>query len=90
MTVGSSDDLQVGQTVLAIGNPFGLDWTLTRGIVSALDRELPSPAGPNCGPTTPSSSTSAAVAAITSASLDTGTHASVITPRLPGLRANAA
>lgn len=45
VTVGRSDDLQVGQTVLAIGNPFGLDWTLTRGIVSALDRELPSPAG---------------------------------------------
>ncbi|KZY32135.1 2-alkenal reductase [Roseovarius sp. HI0049] len=45
VTVGNSDDLQVGQTVLAIGNPFGLDWTLTRGIVSALDRELPSPAG---------------------------------------------
>lgn len=45
VTVGESGDLQVGQTVLAIGNPFGLDWTLTRGIVSALDRELPSPAG---------------------------------------------
>ncbi|MGK7754275.1 MULTISPECIES: S1C family serine protease [unclassified Roseovarius] len=45
VTVGSSDDLQVGQTVLAIGNPFGLDWTLTRGIVSALDRELPSRTG---------------------------------------------
>ena len=41
VTVGESGDLQVGQTVLAIGNPFGLDWTLTRGIVSALDRELP-------------------------------------------------
>jgi len=38
---GRSDDLRVGQSVLAIGNPFGLDWTLTTGIVSALDRELP-------------------------------------------------
>lgn len=37
--------LQVGQSVLAIGNPFGLDWTLTTGIVSALDRELPGEAG---------------------------------------------
>ncbi len=45
VAVGSSADLQVGQTVLAIGNPFGLDWTLTRGIVSALDRELPSRSG---------------------------------------------
>lgn len=38
--VGSSHDVQVGQTVFAIGNPFGLDWTLTTGIVSALDRSL--------------------------------------------------
>jgi S1-C subfamily serine protease len=38
--VGSSNDLQVGQKVFAIGNPFGLDWTLTTGIVSALDRSL--------------------------------------------------
>jgi S1-C subfamily serine protease len=35
----------VGSRVLAIGNPFGLDWTLTTGIVSALDRELPSQDG---------------------------------------------
>ncbi|WP_172299021.1 S1C family serine protease [Pseudoruegeria sp. HB172150] len=38
--VGESADIRVGQTVLAIGNPFGLDWTLTTGVVSALDREL--------------------------------------------------
>jgi S1-C subfamily serine protease len=38
--VGASADLKVGQKVFAIGNPFGLDWTLTTGIVSALDRSL--------------------------------------------------
>ncbi|MDO8895243.1 S1C family serine protease [Nitrosomonas sp.] len=39
--IGTSHDLKVGQKVFAIGNPFGLDWTLTTGIVSALDRSLP-------------------------------------------------
>ncbi len=39
---GTSDDLQVGQKVYAIGNPFGLDQTLTKGIISALGRELES------------------------------------------------
>ncbi|CAD7054424.1 2-alkenal reductase [Pseudorhizobium halotolerans] len=43
--VGRSDDLKVGQDVLAIGNPFGLDRTLTTGIVSALNRELPTKDG---------------------------------------------
>ena len=38
--IGTSHDLQAGQKVYAIGNPFGLDWTLTTGIVSALDRSL--------------------------------------------------
>jgi S1-C subfamily serine protease len=41
LPVGSSADLKVGQKVFAIGNPFGLDWSLTTGIVSALDRSLP-------------------------------------------------
>jgi S1-C subfamily serine protease len=43
--VGTSNDLQVGQKVYALGNPFGLSLTLTKGIISALDREIESPAG---------------------------------------------
>jgi S1-C subfamily serine protease len=43
--IGTSHDLKVGQKVFAIGNPFGLDWTLTTGIVSALDRSLPNERG---------------------------------------------
>lgn len=37
---GNSQTLQVGQKAMAIGNPFGLDHTITEGIVSALDREI--------------------------------------------------
>jgi S1-C subfamily serine protease len=40
LPIGTSHDLRVGQKVFAIGNPFGLDWTLTNGIVSALNRSL--------------------------------------------------
>ena len=42
LALGSSRDLVVGQKVYAIGNPFGLDQTLTTGIVSALNREIES------------------------------------------------
>jgi S1-C subfamily serine protease len=45
LDVGASRGLVVGQRVLAIGNPFGLDQTLTVGVVSALGRELTSPSG---------------------------------------------
>jgi S1-C subfamily serine protease len=41
LPLGTSHDLKVGQNTFAIGNPFGLDWTLTTGIVSAVDRSLP-------------------------------------------------
>ncbi len=40
--IGTSHDLQVGQKVFAIGNPFGLDQSLTTGIISALGREIQS------------------------------------------------
>jgi 2-alkenal reductase len=43
--VGTSANLQVGQSVLAIGNPFGLSRTLTTGVISALDRRLPTATG---------------------------------------------
>jgi S1-C subfamily serine protease len=45
ITLGTSADLQVGQKAFAIGNPFGLDQTLTTGIISALGREIPAVTG---------------------------------------------
>jgi S1-C subfamily serine protease len=45
IAIGTSDDLKVGQWVFAIGNPFGLDQTLTTGIISALKRRLPTSGG---------------------------------------------
>lgn len=45
LSFGDSSDVQVGDQVVAIGNPFNLDRTVTAGIVSALQREIPSPDG---------------------------------------------
>ncbi len=45
ITKGESENLRVGQSVFAIGNPFGLDYSLTTGIISALGREINSVAG---------------------------------------------
>ncbi|MGA7450669.1 MAG: trypsin-like peptidase domain-containing protein [Rhodoplanes sp.] len=43
--IGTSADLKVGQAVFAIGNPYGLDQTLTTGVISALKRRLPTSNG---------------------------------------------
>jgi S1-C subfamily serine protease len=45
IALGSSSDLQVGQNVYAIGSPFGLDQTMTVGVISGLGREIPSADG---------------------------------------------
>ncbi len=45
LLVGASADLQVGQKTFAIGNPFGLDQTLTTGVISGLGRQINSPSG---------------------------------------------
>ncbi|MCJ2075742.1 S1C family serine protease [Methylobacterium sp. HMF5984] len=45
LAIGTSADLKVGQSTFAIGNPFGLDHTLTTGVISALQRRLPTSEG---------------------------------------------
>ena len=45
LPIGQSDNLLVGQNVYAIGNPFGLDHTLTTGVISALNRQIDSATG---------------------------------------------
>jgi S1-C subfamily serine protease len=45
LALGDSDSVQVGDSVIAIGNPFGLDRTVTAGIVSALQRPIQAPNG---------------------------------------------
>lgn len=45
IAIGESNDLLVGQKVFAIGNPFGLDQTLTTGVVSGLERQIRAPGG---------------------------------------------
>lgn len=45
IAVGTSDDLKVGQKAYAIGNPFGLSLTMTKGIISSLNRIIESPSG---------------------------------------------
>jgi len=49
LTIGNSDTLQVGQPVVAIGNPFGLSGTMTLGIISGLGRTQPASAAPSGG-----------------------------------------
>ena len=45
VTMGKSDDLMIGETVIAIGNPFGLSHTVTTGVISALNRSVRAESG---------------------------------------------
>ncbi|MBM3147612.1 MAG: PDZ domain-containing protein, partial [Actinobacteria bacterium] len=46
LPLGDSEEVAVGEPVVAIGNPLGFDFSVTTGVVSAVDRSLESPAGP--------------------------------------------
>ena len=46
----TTDELEVGEWVLAIGSPFGLDYSVTAGIVSAIGRSIPTESGENYVP----------------------------------------
>ncbi len=50
LALGTQEDIEVGQWVLAIGSPFGLDFSVTAGIVSAMGRSLPTATGDNYVP----------------------------------------
>ena len=60
-TLGSSDDVNVGQQVVAVGSPFGLESTVTSGIVSALDRPVDTGAASGQGSVFPGIQTDAAI-----------------------------
>ncbi len=45
LQVGTSAELRTGQSVYALGNPFGQSKTLTAGVVSGLNRAIPTPSG---------------------------------------------
>jgi serine protease Do len=45
LPLAKADDLMVGETVIAVGHPYGYTFTVTRGIISALGREIPMPTG---------------------------------------------
>lgn len=72
LTVGSAESLVVGDTVIAVGNPLGLDSTVTTGIVSALHREVEISDGTQRGPFGQGSTTTLVEAIQTDAAVNPG------------------